>query len=140
EADVTTGFLFNGRRLHRKSNPLTVKVKPLSAGAPAGFSPGNVGKLRLSIETTSTHVSLGEPLTVKVNVEGRGNLKNVTPPPLPAPPSFKVYDPTTTDKNTVQNGKLVGHRTQEYLVLPQQTGEFTVPGMELVFFDPESGQ
>ena len=55
------------------------------------------------------------------------------------PLSFKVYDPTTTDKENPQNGKLTGRRTQEYLVLPQQTGQFSLPGMELVYFDPESG-
>src|SRR5208283_3749179 len=34
EIDLTTGFLFAGRREHLVGNPLTLKVKPLPPGAP----------------------------------------------------------------------------------------------------------
>ena len=34
EADITTGFLFAGHRVHRVSNGLKVKVRPLPNGAP----------------------------------------------------------------------------------------------------------
>ena len=138
EAEITTGFLFAGRRLHRKGNAVEVKVKPLPPGGPANAT--SVGRWRLSEEVSQTQVNLGEPITVKVALEGQGNLKTVVLPPLTAPPALKVYDPTTTDKATSSRGVMGGRRLQEYLVMPQQTGTFTVPGLVFDYFDSETGR
>lgn len=141
EADVTTGFLFAGRRVHRKGNELSLKVKPLpAAGKPAGFPAGNVGVWQVNVEPGSAQVELGQPVTVKVVVEGRGNLRGVTIPPLQVPPGLRVFDPTVTDKQLSARGRLGGRRTLEYLVMPQQTGTFTLPSVELPFFDPENAR
>ena len=42
EADITTGFLFAGRREHRASQPLSLKVKPLPPGRSGGI-PAQLG-------------------------------------------------------------------------------------------------
>jgi len=141
EVDVVTGFLFAGRRVHRKSNAVEVKVKPLpSQGRPAGFNGNNVGRWRLSTEANQTQVELGQPVTVKVTLDGEGNLRNVALPQLSGPPALRVFDPTTTDKPRVQRGRIGGSKTQEYLVMAQQTGEFVLPGLEFHYFDPETGR
>jgi hypothetical protein len=136
EADITTGFLFAGHRVHRVSNGLKVKVKPLPPGAPPGIANANVGSWQLSIDVTPTSVELGQPITVKVILEGTGNVKNISPPKLTTPASLKVYDPTTTDKLTPNKNKIQGRRMMEYLVMPQRTGTFTLPALEFPYFDP----
>jgi hypothetical protein len=138
EADITTGFLFAGHRVHRVSNALKVKVKPLPPGAPAGMANANVGSWQLSVDVSPTRVELGQPITVKVILDGTGNVKNVTPPKLAAPPALKIYDPTTTDKVTPSRTRIQGRRVQEYLVMPQRTGTFTLPALEFPYFDPRS--
>lgn len=141
EVDVVTGFLFAGRRVHRKSNELTVKVKPLPAqGRPPGFNGNNVGQWRLSTEATQTDVELGQPVTVRVALEGKGNLRNIAIPALTGPASVRIYDPTTTDKLSTNHGRIGGRRVQEYLVMAQQTGEFTLPGLVFHYFNPETGE
>jgi hypothetical protein len=140
EADITTGMLFVGHRVHRVSNPLEVEVKPLPPGGPKGMSTAQVGDWKLSVETSQQRVELGQPVTVKVILEGTGNVKNVTPPRLEAPPAFKVYDPTTTDKMLPNKLRVQGRRTQEYLVMPQRTGTFTLPALEFPYFDPKTGR
>ncbi|XXF76514.1 BatD family protein [Myxococcaceae bacterium GXIMD 01537] len=140
EADITTGFLFAGHRVHRVANALKVKVRPLPAGAPPGFVNANVGSWNLSVDVTQTRVELGQPVTVKVILDGVGNVKNVSPPKLTAPEAFKVYDPTTTDRLTPGKGKVQGRRVVEYLVMPQRTGTFTLPGLEFPYFDPRAGR
>lgn len=140
EADITTGFLFAGRRTHRVGNQLELKVRALPPGAPPDYSAGNVGHWRLSTQVSQTEVKLGEPVTVKVLLEGRGNLKNLTPPRLIGPPALKIYEPTSTDKLSSTKSQLGGRRTQEYLVMPQQTGTFVLPGLAFTFFNPERGQ
>lgn len=134
EADITTGFLFAGSRVHKKGNELKLKVKALPPKT------SNVGSWRLSLLPNQTEVTLGDPVQLKLVLEGRGNLQAVQLPPLEAPPSFRVFDPTTTDKTDFRKGALVGTRTVEYVLVPQQTGTFTVPPVELSFFDPESGR
>jgi BatD DUF11 like domain len=139
EADITTGMFFNGTRVHRRSNPISLKVKALpAAGAPPGVKVSMVGKWRLAVEASQTKVALGEPVQVKVTLEGKGNLKDATVPLLKGPQGVKVYDPTTTDKMSATRTVVSGKRTVEYVVLPQQTGKFTLPGLSLWYFNPEN--
>lgn len=140
EADITTGFLFAGHRVHRVSNNLDVEVKPLPPGGPKGLPSANVGDWKLSMEVSQTKVELGQPVTVRVILDGAGNVKNVTPPRLEAPAALKVYDPTTTDKVTPNKWRIQGRRVQEYLVMPQRTGSFTLPALEFPYFDPKAGR
>jgi hypothetical protein len=137
EADVTTGFLFAGRRVHRTANELLLKVKPLPSGAPAGFSTPNVGVWKLSAEAPQAQIQLGQPLAVRVALEGRGN---VVLPSVTGPSSVHIYDPTTTDKVSVSKGKIGGRRIQEYLVMARQTGVVTFPALGFTFFNPETGR
>jgi len=136
EADITTGFLFAGHRVHRVANGLKVKVRPLPPGAPPGMANAHVGNWQLTLDVSPTRVELGQPITVKVILDGTGNVKNVTPPKLTAPAPLKVYDPTTTDKLTPNKNKIQGRRMMEYLVMPQRTGTFTLPALEFPYFDP----
>src|SRR5689334_11170884 len=140
EVDITTGFLFAGRREHRTSQPLSLKVKPLPPGAPSGFQPSAVGSWTLGAELTSSRTELGTPVTLRLTVEGRGNLKDLVLPRPTVPASLKLYEPTTNDKTSTVRGRIQGRRTQEFLVLPQQTGTFEIPGMELAYFDPDTGR
>jgi hypothetical protein len=138
EADITTGFLFAGRREHRASQPLTLKVKPLPPGAPPGFQPSSVGTWTLTTELTSARAELGTPVSLRVLVDGRGNVKDLVVPRPALPVALKLYDPSTTDKVGTSRGRVQGRRVQEYLVLAQQTGTFEIPAMDLPYFDPDS--
>lgn len=136
EADITSGFVFAGHKLHRKSNPLKVKVKPLPPGVVVAAGGRNVGSWKLSAESSAPEVDLGTPVTVKVSLEGIGNIKNAELPRLKAPANVRVYDPTSSDKAWVKGGKLSGRKVQEYLVAPQSTGTFTLPALRIDYFDP----
>jgi hypothetical protein len=137
-ADITTGWIFAGHREHRVGNPLTLKVKPLPPGAPAGFLPANVGNFSLSAELSSATTELGSPVTLRVVLEGQGNLRAVALPRATGPSALKLYEPTSQDRVSAVNGRIQGKRTQEYLVMAQQTGTFQVPSLSFTYFDPES--
>ncbi|MBK7858247.1 MAG: protein BatD [Archangiaceae bacterium] len=136
EVDITTGWLYQGSRQHRKGNPLTLKVKPLPREA-QGL---NVGRWRINAEASQTSTQVGAPLQVRVVLDGVGNLKSAVMPKLSGPTALKIYEPTTTDKVQIRRGTFGGTRVQEYVVLPQQTGTFTLPAVKLRYFNPESGQ
>jgi hypothetical protein len=133
ESDITSGvFPFSQRKIHRKSNALTLKVKALPKDAT------NVGRWRLSTMANQTDVPLGEPIQVKVVLEGRGNLKAVTVPKLEAPAAMRVLEEPPVEKSVVTKTQVGGARTMNYVIIPQQTGQFTIPGLSLSYFDPET--
>ncbi len=138
EADATTGFLFAGHRDHRVGNPLTLKVKPLPPGAPPGFLPANVGSFQLSAELSSGSAELGSPVTLRVVLEGQGNLKEVQLPRATAPAALKLYEPTSQEHLGAVHDRIQGKRSQEYLVMAQQTGTFQLPPLSFAYFDPET--
>lgn len=135
ESDITTGnILYAGRRVHRVGNALKLTVKAL----PPGPATNVVGRWRMSREVSQTDVALGEPVQVKLLLEGRGNLDGISVPPLNAPVSFKAFDPEITDKPANSKAYIGGARTVEYTLVPQQTGTFTLPAITLPYFDPEA--
>jgi hypothetical protein len=142
EVDVTTGFglILSGRKVHRASQPLSLEVLPLPAGAPSGFQTPNVGQWRLSAEADPMVVQLGHPFTLKITLEGKGNLHDVVVPKLPQVQGLRSYDPTTSDKATIVKGRFGGKRTSEYLMMPEQTGSFEMPALEMTYFDPAERQ
>ncbi|MEW5739566.1 MAG: BatD family protein [Myxococcota bacterium] len=133
-ADITTGMYFAGSRVHKTGNPVTIKVKPLP---PGGDGSTLVGRWRLTREVADTNVTLGEPVQLKLILEGKGNLQGAELPKLQVPPGIKSFDPETTDKPST-SAQLGGQRTVEYILVPQQTGTFTLPGITLRYFDLES--
>lgn len=133
-ADITTGVYFAGSRVHKVGNPVTLAVKPLP---PGGDGSTLVGSWRLTREVTDTEVALGEPLQLKLILEGRGHLQSAQVPKLDVPFGLKSFEPETSDKPSTQSGQLGGQRLVEYVLVPQQTGTFTLPGLSLKYFDPE---
>ncbi len=134
EADITTGIFYAGRRVHRRGNELKLVVRAL----PPGPATTAVGRWRLSREVSQTEVALGEPVQVKLVLQGRGNLQGVQLPPLGAPAAFKVFDPETSDKPSTSKSHVGGTRTIEYTLVPQQTGTFVLPALTVPSFDPET--
>lgn len=135
EADITTGsILYTGRRVHRKGNELKLNVKTL----PPGPANAIVGRWRLSREVSQTEVALGEPVQVKLTLEGRGNLQSVTLPPLNPPAAFRAFDPEVADKPNNSRSHVGGTRVVEYTLVPQQTGSFVLPEIVVPYFDPET--
>ena len=137
EISMSMGFFFSGgRRVQRKSAPVEVEILPLPLNPPKGFESTNVGSWRLSAEASPERVSLNQPITLRLTLEGKGNLRNISLPPLPDIPGLKAYEPTTSERLSTSRNLFGGRRTFEYLLMPTKTGEFTLPAFQLVFFDP----
>lgn len=118
------------------SNPINIEVKPLPGTAPGTFN-GLVGNLSLQASLDTTRVEAGEPLTFNLRIEGRGNLKKLREPQLKLPPDFEVYDPTITENISLSGGTLRGWRNYEYLIIPRNPGTYTLPPIEVAYFDLE---
>ncbi|MFL5248370.1 MAG: BatD family protein, partial [Myxococcales bacterium] len=139
EVDVLTGFgmLFSRASVHRASQTIVIDVQPLpTAGRPAGFDVGNVGSWTLGTSVDPLTVSVGQPVTFKLVAQGRGNVRDLRLPRLGQVPGLRAYDATTSDKETVEQGQLSGTRTVEQLLVPERTGDLTIPSLSMDIFDP----
>jgi hypothetical protein len=136
EVDITTGNYFQGRKVHRKGNALSLSVKALPPTTNKATGEPLVGRWRLTREVNQTNLAVGEPLQMKVVIAGQGNLQALPVLPIGAPSSFKTFDPVPKDVATPK-GPAGGQRIIEYTMVPQQTGTFTLPSLSIQYFDPQ---
>jgi len=120
------------------TTPATIiQVKPLPSGAPASFS-GAVGSFGLSVGVNKTKVKANEAITLRLKINGTGNLKLADHTKLTFPADFESYTPklSTDIKNTIAGSS--GSKTWEYLVIPRHSGTFTIPAVKFAFFDTKA--
>jgi hypothetical protein len=115
------------------SDPLSVEVIPLpEEGKPASFS-GGVGDFAVTSAVDKYEVRANEAVTLKVVVQGRGNIAAIGEPKGNWPANVELYD----SKGTAKTGKAgVGEKTFEFLLIPRAPGKVTLPPLEFSFFDP----
>ena len=120
------------------SDPVIVTVNPLPPG-PANFS-GAVGRFDLRSSITSTNVKENDAITLRIDVAGNGNIKLINAPKLKLPADFEVYDPKTQSNYSATAEGLNGNISFEYLFLPRFAGDYTIPPVDFVYFDPIAGR
>jgi hypothetical protein len=114
----------------------TLTALPLpDNGKPAAFS-GAVGQFEMAVSAGPTNVAVGDPVTIRVQINGRGSMDAFTLPDQPAWKEFKVYPPTVKTETSGDLG-LDGTKTFEQVVVPQNTEIKELPPFEFSYFDPE---
>ena len=119
------------------SNPVTVNVRDIPP-APATFM-GGVGNFGITSVISSEDVTTNDAVTLKVTINGAGNIRLVNTPKLQLPSDFEVYDPKTTDNVSVTGSGVSGTKTIEYLFQPRFEGEYTIPAIQFTYFNPGTG-
>ena len=128
-------FFGRSRSVLRQSEELQIEVLPLpEQGRPAEFT-GAVGRFQLSVEAQPTRVAVGDPVTLRVLVEGEGNMAAVQPLQVDAA-GVKLYDPKVEEEERVTNGVYGGRRLFEYILIPEQGGTLNIPPLRFAYFDP----
>lgn len=116
---------------------VTVNVKALPEGKPATFT-GGVGDFKLSSELSAKEIKANEALTLKLTVQGKGNLQLMQNPVVEFPSEFEAYDPQVNLDIHSGAGGVSGKRTIEYTIIPRYAGTFTIPSIEISYFDTNS--
>ncbi|HEX7358825.1 MAG TPA: BatD family protein, partial [Ignavibacteriaceae bacterium] len=119
-----------------KSNTLKVDVMPLpESNKPTSFR-GAVGKFDFTASMDKSRASTNEPISLKLNISGTGNIKLLEMPPFELPNGFEKYDPKI-DEQINRSGKISGVKKGEYLLIPRVAGTRVIPPIEFSYFDPE---
>ncbi len=120
------------------SDPVTIAVKDLP-NQPANYN-GAVGNFSFSGSLDKTEAKSNEAMTLKLTVSGTGNLNLINPPKIELPQDFEAYEPKTTDRTMVSDNGMNGSITFEYLFIPRYAGNFTIPAVQFVYFNPATRQ
>ena len=120
-----------------RSNTISIQVKPLPESSEPSFN-GVVGDYNLTVSVDTSVLKTMEPITLKVTVNGKGNIKLLELPKPEIPGDVEVYDPKTSEKVTPGN-VLSGEKTFEYILIPKRTGQLEIPPLKFTYFDPKKG-
>ena len=112
---------------------LTIQVDPLPT-RPENFS-GGVGRLNISAQIDKTEVNAGDPVSLRVVVGGNGNLKLIKQPVVAFPKDFDTYDAKVTDKTRLTANGVEGNMVYDFLAVPRNQGNYTIPPIEFVYYD-----
>ncbi len=123
------------QRLALATDAENLQSLPLpNENVPPNFS-GAVGNYAVAVTAGPTNVTVGDPITVRVQLTGRGALDTLALPEQPAWRDFKTYPPTTK-VDTSDPLEVQGTKTFEQVVVPQSAEIKELPPVSFTFFDP----
>lgn len=118
---------------------LEAKSRPLpSENVPANFN-GAVGSYSMTVNAGPTNVTVGDPITVRVQIAGRGAFDDVKLPDQSNWNNFKIFSPTQKTEFSDQLD-LQGTKTFEEIVTPENADVHNLPEFSFSFFNPDDGK
>jgi hypothetical protein len=131
----------SGRRIRRQTAPLLLEILPLpTEGRPADFSNNNVGQYTLKASVDHSTVPAGKAVVLRLELSGRGNVKNARLPEVQSIEGFRVFPPTITEQIDTGLAGIQGTKRAEILLMPLIGGRLEIPAFDLTIFDPEAGE
>lgn len=119
------------------SDPLTINVQPLPTdGRPADFN-GAIGNFGMNSSVAPTDVVVGDPITVRLQISGRGGMDGLQMPPLILGENFKTYPPSAM-LDMPDPMAMSGVKKFEQVVQPQSAEVKELPAFSFSFFDPDA--
>lgn len=126
------------RALRAKPQALTPEVRPLpTEGRPANFA-GAVGAYDITVAADPASVRVGDPIRLKIELSGTGEIDALPPPRLAADPrltkGFRVSAETPVGET------VLGRRRFTQIIRALSPDVTEIPPIEYPYFDSEAGQ
>ncbi len=117
----------------KSSQPVKITVKPVPVESrPADYS-GAVGSFQVTSRVDDKSLTEGQPFTLRIRFEGRGNAKLIDLPPLATPEGLELYD-NKNEARFFRTGQ--SYKEFQILLIPRREGDFTIPPISVSIFDP----
>ena len=126
----------------RETDTIVLPVKSLPEdGKPTDFK-GAVGVYSVEIEVDPKEVNVGDPITLTMTVQGKGNIQTISEPivELLNEDDFRVYPPESDTTITSRNKDIKGMKVFRTVIEPQNADITETPLISFSFFDPEAGE
>jgi len=120
--------------LRTKQTAITVREFP--GVFPDGFT-GAVGDFRITDSLVPQNIKANNAATYKIQFKGTGNIDVFSLPEIQFPPNLEVFPPTVSTEKEPFRDQITGTITKEYILIPRQTGRYTIPAIKIPFFNPK---
>jgi hypothetical protein len=107
-------------------------------GRPPHFS-GGVGRFTVAVQADPHRVMVGDPVTVKTTVKGRGSFDRLNLSPIETSGTWKAYDASARFTSSDELG-IEGHKDFEQAIVPLRPDVQELQARELAYFDPDAGR
>jgi len=138
ESNDAFGMMFRSRtsksvRL-KLDEPVRLQVtSPPLDGRPEEFA-GHLGNFRLKATVSPRQVTVGDPITLRVELSGTGSLQQALPPGMKESDDFKVYQPKLVTEDLQRDGQS-GRKIIEQVIIPKHAKLNEVPSLEFSYYD-----
>jgi hypothetical protein len=133
------GFFGEQKQISLTTEMAGVEALPLpEQNKPASFD-GAIGDFTMATAAGPTNVTVGDPITVRVQISGRGALDTIQLPGQSAMDNFKIFPPTAKIETSDPLG-IEGKKTFEEIVTPQNSDVRELPQFSFSFFNPDDGK
>ena len=124
------------REVALNTDPTIVNVVPVpnTEGLP-NFT-GGIGTFTMRMQVGPTNLTAGDPITLRIEWQGQGNLDAINLPALNLP-GFKTYPPVATTKTQDPLG-IEGSRYFEQVLIPESSDIKRIPALSLSYLDPNT--
>lgn len=123
----------DAKQVEIEADPSQITVLPLpDEGRPADFT-GAVGTYQFDLTAKPTTVQVGDPITLRMELRGTGNLSTITPPAVPAAAGFRRYD-----AQPVKGEDAGDRRVFEQVIIPNAVDVREIPALRFSYFDPDA--
>jgi hypothetical protein len=132
----------NSHLIRAKSNPVSLQIKPL----PSEFTgehwlpARNIQLLETGIDS-NTPIVAGKPLTRRIMLIADGLMSSQLPPITPqVPDDIKPYEEHPKLQDTPRRTGISSSRESVLTLIPTQAGSYTLPAIELPWWNTETGK
>ena len=122
-------------KVNIRTDPVTVRVRPLPVKNAADTFAGAVGNFSIKAFVEKDTVSKNEEDSLIITISGAGNFQRVGSPIVNWPKDIESFEPLVGDTLNRQQVPLTGARRFRYIFLSNKPGQYTIPPVSFSFFD-----
>ena len=125
-----------GKPIILATDPISVEIMPLpEQNKPEGFK-GDVGDFDISLNVDKNTIEENQPVSLKIKIKGKGNIKTISSPAVPEIQDVKFYESGSSENISKDNYVVQGEKIYEKMFIPKKEGSFTIGPVEYSYFDP----
>ena len=136
--DPFASFFGNGYNVQEEfisSKPIKLKVLEIN-NTPINYK-GVVGDFNITSEIEKSSLKANDAINYSITITGKGNLELLKPLEINFSEDFEIYEPKIKSK-IFEGGMKRSIKTFEYLIIPRYKGEYSIPAVSLITYNPRS--
>ena len=130
------GMFKRGKPVALTTEPIKVEILPLpDQNKPVDFK-GDVGDFDISLDVDKNTVEENQPVSLKIKIKGKGNIKTISSPVAPEIQDVKFYESGSSENISKDNYIVQGEKIFEKMIIPKKEGTIALGPVEYTYFDP----